>query len=261
MNNACPMTLDTAALRTRILDTYTRVAAQPEGAFHFHRGARFAAELLRYDPAELRELPELATARFAGVGNPLRIGPVHAGERVLDHACGAGMDVLLAARRVGRTGRVIGVDLTAAMRDCAWSAVQQAGLADRVAILDGQMEHLPVADGSMHLVISNGVLNLAPDKHAVFEEIVRVLRPGGRLYLADVVIGRELVPEARANPTLWAACVAGALKAHELVDLATSVGLTDARIVESFPCFQGTSVARKMADLGIRGVNLFARRQ
>src|SRR5512144_3317678 len=109
---SCPIGFDVERLRAQVLATYDRVARDPYGAFHFHRGARYAADYLHYDANELALLPEASTARFAGVGNPLRIGPVHPGEIVLDHACGAGMDALLAARRIRPDGHVIGVDMT-----------------------------------------------------------------------------------------------------------------------------------------------------
>ena len=126
MATTCPMGFDVGALRAQVLATYDRVARDPTGDFHFHRGLRYAADYLRYDADALASLPEACTARFAGVGNPLRIGPIHPGETVLDHACGAGMDLLLAARRVGSRGRAVGIDMTPAMRDVARST-QQSG--------------------------------------------------------------------------------------------------------------------------------------
>lgn len=261
MAAACPTGFDTERLRARVVDTYERVAHQPEGDFHFHRGPEYAARYLRYDAGELAQLPPTATRRFAGVGNPLAIGPVYAGEVVLDHACGVGMDLLLAARRVGPAGRAIGVDMTPGMRTCAASAAAEAGLGDRVQVLDGYMEALPVPDESVDVVISNGVVNLAPDKERVFAEIARVLRPGGCLYLADVVVQRELTLEARNDPDLWAACVAGALWEPELNELAVGAGLRDCRVTERFDCFRDTSAQAKVSkDLEVQGVNFFARK-
>jgi SAM-dependent methyltransferase len=248
-------------LRAQVLATYDRVAREPGGEFHFHRGARYAADYLRYDAVELADLPDECTARFAGVGNPLRIGPIYRGETVLDHACGGGMDVLLAARRVGPEGRVIGVDMTPAMRDAAIRAALRAGLALIVAIREGFFEQLPVDDASVDVVLSNGVLNLSPDKEQVLHEIHRVLRPGGRLYLADVVVERELKYEVRNNPELWAACIAGALPEYELAELALASGFADARIVERFDCFRDTTAEGKVAhDLRVHAVNFFARK-
>lgn len=255
----CPVGFDADRLREKVLATYARVAQDPVGEFHFHRGAHYAAEYLRYDPDELATLPEACTARFAGVGNPLRIGPVHRGETVLDHACGSGMDVLLAARRVGPQGFVIGVDMTPGMREVAAAAATRAGLGAMVSIREGRFERLPVHDASVDVVISNGVVNLAPDKAQVFREIHRVLRPGGRLYLADVVVRREIRHEVRSDPELWAACIGGALPEPELPALARETGFVGPEIVERFDCFRGTTVEGKVArDLKVHAVNFRA---
>jgi arsenite methyltransferase len=256
---SCPVGFDVDRLREQVLATYERVARDPYGEFHFHRGARYAAEYLQYDAAELARLPEESTARFAGVGNPLRIGPVHAGETVLDHACGGGMDVLLAARRVGPDGFVIGVDMTPGMRAAASRAADQAGFRSIVDIREGYLERLPVHDESVDVVLSNGVVNLSPNKTQVFREIHRVLRPGGRLYLADVVVQRELKDEVRNDPDLWAACIAGALPEPELSELALATGLRAPMIVERFDCFRNTSAAAKVSqDLLVHAVNFLA---
>jgi SAM-dependent methyltransferase len=250
------------SLRTRVRATYDRVAREPEGEFHFHRGPAYARELLGCHPLELAQVPSQATARFAGVGNPFHAGPIHPGERVLDHACGAGTDLLLAALRVGRRGQAIGVDMTPGMRAAATLAARQARLSEVVEIREGFMESLPVADASVDVVISNGVVNLSPDKPAVFREIQRVLRPGGRLYLADVVVASELTLDARENPELWAACVAGALVEDELPAVANAAGLTDCRLVACYDCFRGTSAEVKVArHLEIHAVTLYARKR
>jgi arsenite methyltransferase len=256
-----PSGFDVAQLREAIRTTYERVAVDPSGVFHFHRGAAYAAETLGYDAGELGSLPAEATARFAGVGNPLAIGPIDPGETVLDHACGAGTDLLLAARRVGPFGRAVGVDVTAGMRRVAEQAVVAAGLADRAVIRAGSYEDLPVASSSIDVVISNGVVNLAPDKRRVLQEIWRVLRPGGRLYLADVVVARELKLEARERPELWAACIAGALTERELVTAFRELGFIEVRALTRFPCFDGTTAEDKVSrDLEVQGMNLFARK-
>ena len=261
MAMTCPVGFDVDRLRDQVLATYERVARDPDGEFHFHRGAAYAAQYLRYDAAELAHLPAECTARFAGVGNPLRVGPVHRGETVLDHACGAGMDALLAARRVGPEGRVIGVDMTPGMRRTANEAAERAGLGSVVDIREGFFERLPVEDASVDVVLSNGVVNLSPDKAQVFREIHRVLRPGGRLYLADVVVQRELKYAVRNDPDLWAACVAGALPEPELATIALATGFDDARITERFDCFRNTTAEAKVArDLQIQAVNFHARK-
>jgi arsenite methyltransferase len=255
-------------LRDQVRAEYDRVARDPYGDYHFHRGPEYAHTMLQYDANELRTLPEQSSARFAGVGNPIRIGdntpgvdPIRPGETVLDHACGGGMDLLLAARRVGKTGKAIGVDMTEAMRECAIKGAHLADLDDIVDVRDGLYERLPVMSESVDVVISNGVVNLSPDKHQVFEEIYRVLKPGGRLFLADVIVQRELTEQARSNPDIWAACIGGALVEGELSELAAMIGFEDGRIVERFNCFMGTSAEQHVSkDLFVHGVNFYARK-
>jgi len=257
----CPTGFNVDELRAQVRATYERVAREPHGEFHFHRGPDYAADYLGYDRAELATLPELATARFAGVGNPLAIGPVHPGETVLDHACGAGMDLLLAARHVGPRGRAIGVDMTPAMRACAAAAAHEAGLDGVVEIRAGLFEDLPVEDASVDVVISNGVVNLAPDKTRVLREIVRVLKPGGRMYLADVVVEHEFSLRVRNNPELWAACIGGALAEAELYEVSAAAGLTNTRVTARFASFRDTSAEDKVSpEMRIRAVNFHARK-
>jgi SAM-dependent methyltransferase len=201
----CPVGFDVDKLRRAVADEYTRVVEQPKADFHFHLGFDYAVNLLGYDADELTALPSEAVDRFAGVGNPLAIGPLSAGETVLDIGCGAGTDMLIAAMRVGPSGRAIGVDATAAMRAEAQRNATRANLSERVEIRAGMAEELPVEDESVDVVISNGVLNLAIDKHQAFAEIMRVLRPGGRLMIADVSLQRDLSEGARRDADLWAA--------------------------------------------------------
>src|SRR5688572_12574315 len=144
MATNCPIGFNVDALREQVRGMYDRLARSPDGEFHFHRGAAYAVNLLRYDPDEVEGVPEECCARCAGAGNPLRDGPLHAGETVLDHACGAGLDLLLAARRVGPSGRAIGVDMTPAMRERARAAAQVMGLSGRVEVRDGLYEDLPL---------------------------------------------------------------------------------------------------------------------
>jgi SAM-dependent methyltransferase len=203
MSIVCPVDLDTSVLRSEISTIYGRVAEEPGGEFHFHRGPAYAAEFLGYDAAELSALPPACTASFAGVGNPFAIGPIRAGETVLDIGCGAGMDLLLAARRTGPGGHSIGVDMTDAMVERARQSAAATGLR-YVEIRQGDATALPLADAGVDVVISNGVLNLVPEKERGFAEVVRVLRPGGRLYLADIALDVVLPESARRNIDLWA---------------------------------------------------------
>lgn len=159
--------------------------------------------MLRYDPTELAMIPEESSACFSGVGNPHRIGPIMPGETILDLGCGAGMDLLLAAKRTGATGRAIGIDMTPSMIERAKCAALKTGVWQNVEIRRGTAEELTVGSGTIDVVISNGMVNLSCDKRRVFSEIYRVLRPGGRLYLADVVVQRELSLSARNDINLW----------------------------------------------------------
>lgn len=201
----CPIGFNVDRLRELVRTEYDRVAREPNGTFHFHRGPEYASRMLGYDPDELALIPAESTASFAGVGNPHRIGPIEAGETVLDIGCGAGMDLMLAGRRTGPSGKAIGVDMTPSMIELAKRGALKAGLWEIVEVRRGTAEELPVESESVDVVISNGVLNLSPDKERAFREIYRVLRPGGRLYLADVVVQRELSLAARSDVDLWAA--------------------------------------------------------
>ena len=205
MAASCPTGFDIARLRKQVSLTYDRVAREPNGNFHFHRGAEYACRMLRYDPTELAMIPEQSTASFSGVGNPYRIGPIIPGETILDVGCGAGMDLLLAARRTGAIGRAIGIDMTPAMIERATAAALKAGLWKTVKVRRGMAEELPIESETIDIVISNGALNLSAHKVRAFSEIFRVLRPGGRFYLADVVVQRELSLDARSDVDLWAA--------------------------------------------------------
>lgn len=170
---------------------------------HFHCGIEYAVKVLSYDRAELDALPEGATGRFCGLGNPLGLGPLPRGAVVVDHACGSGVDVLLAAKKGARI--VYGIDMNPDVRAVAERNVREAHLEGKVQILSGRMEKIPLEDGIADVLISNGVLNLSLCKSVVFSEAFRVLRPGGRLYLADAVMTRQLSAAARARPDLWAA--------------------------------------------------------
>jgi len=256
-----PEGFDVARLRSLIRDTYSAVAEDPDQEFHFNRGAEYAVEQLNYPQAELAQIPAATTARFAGVGNPFLAGPIHEGEVVLDHACGAGTDLLLAARKVGTRGHAIGVDMTASMRERSREGALSAGVGGRVDVLDGYLEELPVRSSSVDVVLSNGVINLSPDKERVFSEVVRVLKPGGRLYLADVVIERDLRLDVRAQPDLWAACIGGALPLSELFGLAQAAGLVECEVVQKHDAYADTLVSDRLSgSLWVQGVTFFARK-
>jgi SAM-dependent methyltransferase len=198
----CPIDLDVAMLRNEVRTMYGRVAANPDAEFHFHRGPEYAASRLGYEHNELMQLPSTVTASFAGVGNPHAIAPIEPAAIVLDIGCGAGTDLLLAARKVGQNGRAIGVDMTIAMRERAIAGAESSGLRN-IDVRDGDATNLPVETSAVDVVISNGVLNLVPDKTRAVGEIARVLKPGGRVQIADIVIGEVLPDSALRDIDLW----------------------------------------------------------
>lgn len=199
---ACPADLDTRRLRAEIQWIYARVAHEPAGDFHFHRGPGYAAEFLGYDRDELARLPAESTASFAGIANPMRLGELAEGCTAVDVGCGAGMDLLLAARAIGPAGRAIGVDMTDAMVAAARAAARAAGL-ENVEVRLGDAMALPLDDACADVVLSNGVLNLTPDKRVAYGEVLRVLRPGGCFHYGDIVVADELSESIRRDIDLW----------------------------------------------------------
>jgi len=193
--------LDVDRLRHAIQEEYALVAKEPERGFHFHTGRRLAA-ILSYEDEWLAGVPETTIASFAGTGNPFSIGPLQPGENVVDVGCGAGIDSLIAAKMVGAAGRVIGVDMTPEMLAKARAAAQQAETAN-VEFKQGLAEPLPVKDSWADVVISNGVLNLFPDKLAALREIARVLKPGGRLQVGDILVDKAVSDKGKRDIELW----------------------------------------------------------
>ena len=248
---------DASKVRSGVSELYGRVATDPGGEFHFHRGPEYAARQLGYDPAELAALPRTSTESFAGAANPHAVAELQPGETVLDLGCGAGTDLLIAARKVGPNGRVIGVDMTQAMLDRCRNACAEMGL-ENVELKLGDAEQIPVEDASVDVVISNGVLNLVPDKTRAFREIYRVLRPGGRLQHGDTVISLGVARLMRGSVDLWTSCVGGALQERELVQLVTQVGFENARVTQRYDCARGTPHEKVARLLGVHGMNLAA---
>jgi arsenite methyltransferase len=199
MSEALPV--DAVALRDEVRAKYRDVAVNPHGTFHFHTG-RPLARRLDYDDAVVSRMPESAIEAFAGVGNPFSQGALHPGERVVDLGSGGGFDCFVAAEQVGPEGQVVGVDMTDEMLERSRTAATAMGLGN-VEFRRGIIEDLPVEGGWADVVISNGVINLCADKRRVFSEIMRVLKPGGRLQFADIATGK-VVPEAAVrNIDLW----------------------------------------------------------
>lgn len=193
--------LDVTALRQAIRDEYEVVATDPSHGFHFHTGRRLAG-ILGYQDAWLDGIPESTIASFAGTGNPFAMGPLSAGEHVVDVGCGAGIDSLIAARMVGPSGAVVGVDMTTAMIDKARANAAAAGFTN-TRFHQGLAESLPVEDGWADVVISNGVLNLFPDKFAALREMARAVKSGGRLQIGDILVDRDVGEKGKRNIELW----------------------------------------------------------
>lgn len=198
---ATPAGLDVDALRAAIREEYETVALDPGRGFHFHTGRTLAA-IVGYEDEWLEGIPETAIESFAGTGNPFSMGRLGPGERVVDVGSGGGINSLIAARMVGSEGRVIGVDMTPAMLERARRAREEGGF-DNVEFRRGLMEDLPVEDGWTDVLISNGVLNLAPDKPRALAEMTRVLRPGGRLQIGDILVEKKVSESAKRRIDLW----------------------------------------------------------
>lgn len=193
--------VDPGALREQVRDKYREVAVDPHRTFHFHTGRPLAARL-GYEAGAVDALPDRAVESFAGVGNPFSLRRLEPGERVVDVGSGAGFDTFVAAGQVGSAGRVVGVDMTAEMLEKSRETAAALGF-EHVEFREGLAERLPVESGWADAVISNGVINLCADKQAVFEEIHRVLAPGGWLQFADIANGRPVPPEALRDIDLW----------------------------------------------------------
>jgi len=193
--------VDRAELRRAITEKYAEVATNPEQGFHFHTG-RPLARMLGYADRLIDGIPAANVDSFAGMGNPFLFGDLAPGERVLDLGCGAGFDTLIAAQQVGPDGRIVAVDMTAEMLAKTAAGASTMGLTN-VEVREGYAEALPVEDGWADVIISNGVVNLCPDKRAVFKEMFRVLRPGGRIQLGDIVVHKEVPQDAKDDIALW----------------------------------------------------------
>lgn len=218
---------------------YTEVARQPRKDFHIPVG-KDAALYVGYSREEIESLPETAYESFAGVGRPFDAGEFREGETVLDVGSGSGTDVLLASQMVGETGRVIGLDINDAMLDKLRVSAERAG-ARNIVRLKGNAQRIELPANSVHAITSNGIINLIPNKRAVFREFYRVLKPAGRMQIADIVVEKEVPPRLKTNPTLWAECIVGAERESDYLNLISEAGFTPPSVVKRLDIFARSS--------------------
>lgn len=226
---------------------YTEVARSPERGFHFPTG-RPACEFVGYPPAQLDAIPPEAVESFAGVGYPFAASAIATGDVVLDVGSGSGTDVLIASRLVGPEGRVYALDMTTAMQDKLRANIARAR-AGNVAILPGNAEEIPLPNESVSAITSNGVINLIPDKPKAIAELYRVLRPGGRVQIADIVLLEEPSESCRSKPELWAECVVGATTERQYLEMFEAAGFANVEALSHLDYFSASASAetRKVA--------------
>ncbi|MGH7458628.1 MAG: methyltransferase domain-containing protein [Longimicrobiaceae bacterium] len=218
---------------------YTEVASHPARGFHFPTG-RAACEFVGYPTEQLDAIPAAAVESFAGVGYPFAADAIEPSDTVLDIGSGSGTDALIASHLAGPRGRVIGLDMTPAMLDKLERNAALAG-ATTVEWLQGNAEEIPLPASSVDVVTSNGVINLVPDKPAALAEILRVLRPGGRVQIADIVTGKPISDACRSNPELWAECVVGATTKDEYLELFRAAGFAEVEVLGHLDYFSASS--------------------
>ncbi|HEX2232823.1 MAG TPA: methyltransferase domain-containing protein [Thermoleophilaceae bacterium] len=251
-------TVDVRELETKVMSMYREVAEHPEGKYHFEMG-RPLAERLGYPGEWLDQVPDGAVDSFAGVGYFFDLAELEEGETVADFGSGSGMDVFAAALQVGASGTVIGIDFTAEQLAKSRRLAADGGF-EQVELREGRIESPPLEPESVDCVISNGVINLAPDKRRVFAAAASALRPGGRLAIADIISERELKESTRCNADLWAACIAGAAQQDDYRQAIESAGLEIETIRENPYEFISDQALEASAKYGVKSISLLARR-
>ncbi len=259
MSSNATAPFDAKELESKVTAMYRDVAQHPEGKYHFEMG-RALAERLGYPPADLDRVPSEAIESFAGVGYYFYLAALREGESVVDLGSGSGMDAFLAALKVGPAGKVVGVDMTDAQLRKAERLRQRGGFAN-VTFLKGYIDAVPLPDRSADVVVSNGVFNLAPDKPAVFRESARLLRPGGRLAVADIVTDLPLPPTISCNTTLWVACIGGAAQRDDYRAMIEVAGLKVERVEDNSAYkFISDSALGATRKYGVKSVSVRAAR-
>jgi arsenite methyltransferase len=251
--------VDTQELELKVQRMYRAVATDPRGEFHFELGRSLAVRL-GYPDDVLDGLPERAIESFAGVGYVFDLAALRDGEQVVDLGSGSGMDVFFACAQVGPRGGVVGVDFTAEQLSKAQTLAVVAGF-DQAEFRAGRIERLPVEDESADCVISNGVINLSPDKQQVFAEAARVLRPGGRLAIADIVSEQQLTDSIVCDADLWASCIGGAAQQDAYRDAIEAAGLRIEAIRENPYEFITERARDASTKYGVKSVSVLARKE
>jgi len=252
--------VNTAELEQKVKKMYSDVALHPKGEYHFEIGRELAGKL-GYEKRDLDRIPAAAIESFAGVGHYFDIANLKEGEHVLDLGSGSGMDVFVAALKVGNTGHVSGVDMTDEQLEKSERLRKENNIAN-VSFHRSYIEQLPFADSSFDAVISNGVINLCPDKGKVFAEVARLLKPKGRMVIADIVTEKQLPDNVVCNSTLWAACIGGASQQDDYSNAIRQAGM-EVLYVKTNDAYGFISKSAKGAskDYGVKSVSLFAEKQ
>ena len=254
---ATPVNFDPKELESKVKAMYRSVAENPHGEFHFEMG-RAMAERLGYAPSDLDRIPKESIESFAGVGYYFHLADLKEGETVIDLGSGSGMDTFIAALKVGPRGKVIGVDMTDEQRAKAERLRDRDGFTN-VTYVKGYIENVPVPAASVDVVISNGVINLATDKSKVFNEAARLLKPGGRLAISDIVTEVQLPETIVCNSTLWAACIGGAAQQDNYRSQIAAAGMTVVKVQDN-PTYQFISDNARGASkkFGVKSISLLA---
>jgi arsenite methyltransferase len=257
MKNVTAAAVDETELRTKVKAMYRRVAQNPKGKFHFEIG-RALAKRLGYPSRELTRIPPGSIESFAGVGYHFDLAALNPGEQVVDLGSGSGMDCFVAARQVGPRGAVVGVDMTDPQRSKSERLAKNAGF-DNVSFLKGYIEKVPATDGGFDVAMSNGVINLSIDKERVFREAARLLRPGGRLAISDIITEKPLTEAIVCDVTLWASCIGGAAQRRTYEQAIESAGL-EIRTVKENPQYNFLSESAQWAtgEFGVKSVSVLA---
>jgi arsenite methyltransferase len=251
-------TVDVHELEAKVKDMYRHVAEEPGADYHFELG-RPLADRLGYPGDVLDRVPEEAIESFAGVGYFFDLAELREADCVIDLGSGSGMDAFFAALAVGPTGQVVGVDFTPEQLGKARLLATKHGL-EQVEFRAGRIERLPADDASFDCVISNGVINLSPEKERVFAEVARVLRPGGRLALADIISERQLTESIVCDADLWASCIGGAAQQDAYLEAIAGAGLAIEEIRENDYRFISERATNASAKYGVKSVSLLARK-